>query len=336
MAMRVGINGFGRIGRQTYKAIREYYPDELKVVAVNDITDIANLAYLLRYDSIYGAFDGEVEQTDTGLLVDGEEIWVLVERDPANLRWGDLGVDIVIESTGLFRSSEKARLHLQAGAKKVIIAAPGKGDVLTVVLGVNEDEYDPARHHIVSGSSHATNCVAVVAKVLHERFGVVRGLITGIQSYTSDQRLVDMPHRDLRRGRHAALNIVPTATGVAGGLGSVIPELAGKFDGTALRVPTPAGSIADLSVELARVTTAEEINYALREAAHNGLEGLLWVSDEPLVSSDVIAAAFSSIVDAPLTMVVGGTMVKVMAWYDAEWSYSARMADLAALMARLL
>ncbi len=336
MAVRIGINGFGRIGRQVYKAILDMYGEELEVVAVNDITDAPTLAHLLRYDSIYGAFEGEVEATGRGLLVDGEEVLVLAESDPAKLPWADLGVQIVIESTGRFTEAEKARAHLQAGAKKVIITAPAKGEDITIVLGVNEDRYDPAKHHIISNASCTTNCLAPVAKVLYQRFGVLRGLMTTVHSYTADQRLVDAPHKDLRRARHAGLNLVPTSTGAAKALGLVIPELKGKFDGIALRVPTPTVSIIDFFVELGRPTTVEEINNAFREAAEDELAGILFVSDEPLVSSDFIGTEYSSVVDAPLTMVIGGTMAKVMAWYDNEWGYSCRVADLTSLVAEQL
>ncbi len=336
MASRVGINGFGRIGRQVLKAIRDFYPEELEVVAVNDITDAPTLAHLLRYDSVYGGFDSEVEVTDTGLLVDGEEVRVLAERDPAKLPWKDMGITVVVEATGLFRKVEQAEMHRQAGARKVLITAPARGDCFTVVLGVNEDQYDPAKHHIISNASCTTNCLAPVAKVLHDRFGILRGLMTTVHSYTADQRLVDAPHKDLRRARHAAMNIVPTSTGAAKALGLVIPELAGKFDGIALRVPTPTVSIVDFVVELGQATTVDEINQAFREAAEDELDGILFVNEEPLVSSDFIGAEYSSIVDAPMTMMVGDTMAKVMSWYDNEWGYSCRVADLAALVAETL
>ena len=336
MATRVGINGFGRVGRQVYKAVLDFYPDELEVVAVNDITDAATLAHLLRYDSVYGGFEGEVEATDTGLLVDGAEVRVLAEKEPAGLPWAEMGVDIVIESTGRFTEADKARAHLQAGAKKVIITAPAKGEDITIVLGVNDDRYDPEKHHIISNASCTTNCLAPVAKVLFDKFGIVRGLMTTIHSYTADQRLVDSPHKDLRRARHAAMNIVPTTTGAARALGLVIPELKGKFDGIALRVPTPTVSMVDFFVELGKAASVDEINQAFREAAENDLDGILFVSDEPLVSSDFIGAEYSSIVDSALTMVIGGTMAKVMAWYDNEWGYSCRVADLTALVAESL
>ena len=336
MTKRVGINGFGRVGRQVYKAILDYYPEDLEVVAVNDITDAPTLAHLLRYDSVYGGFESEVDATDNGLIVDGQEIRVLAERDPANLPWADVGVEIVIEASGLFRSADKAGLHLEAGGKKVIITAPAKGEDITIVLGVNEDRYDPDKHHIISNASCTTNCLAPVAKVLHERYGIERGLLTTVHSYTSDQRIVDGPHKDLRRARHAALNIVPTSTGAARALGVVMPELAGKFDGKALRVPTATVSIIDFVVELGQPATVGEINEAFREAAEDELDGILFVSDDELVSSDFIGTDFSSVVDAPLTMVMGGTMAKVMAWYDNEWGYSCRVADLSALIAGMM
>jgi glyceraldehyde 3-phosphate dehydrogenase len=336
MATRVGINGFGRVGRQVYKAIMDLYPEELEVVAVNDITDAPTLAHLLRYDSVYGAFEGEVEVTETGLLVEGVELRVLAEREPGKLPWRDMGVDIVVESTGRFTEADKARGHIEAGAQKVIISAPAKGEDITIVLGVNEGNYDPEKHNIISNASCTTNCLAPVAKVLNDHFGVVRGLMTTIHSYTADQRLVDAPHKDLRRARHAAMNIIPTTTGAARALGLVLPELKGKFDGVALRVPTPTVSIVDFFVELGKPATVEEINNAFREAADDELDGILYVNDEPLVSSDFIGADFSSIVDAPLTLVMGGNMAKVMAWYDNEWGYSCRVADLTALVSEMM
>lgn len=336
MAKRVGINGFGRVGRQVYKAIMESYPEELEVVAINDITDSPTLAHLLRYDSVYGSYEGEVEVTETGLLVDGMELRVLAEKEPGKLPWRDLGVEIVVESTGRFTEADKARAHIAAGAHKVIITAPAKGEDVTIVLGVNEGTYDPEKHHIISNASCTTNCLAPVAKVLNDSFGVVRGLMTTVHSYTADQRLVDSPHKDLRRARHATMSIIPTTTGAARALGLVLPELKGKFDGVALRVPTPTVSIVDFFVELGKPATAEEINNAFREAADDELDGILYVNDEPLVSSDFIGADFSSIVDAPLTLVIGGNMAKVMAWYDNEWGYSCRVADLTALVAEML
>jgi glyceraldehyde 3-phosphate dehydrogenase len=336
MATRVGINGFGRVGRQVYKALSDMYPEEIEVVAVNDITDAPTLAHLLRYDSVYGAFEGEVEVTETGMLVDGEKLRVLAEREPAKLPWRDLGVEIVVESTGLFRTGDKARAHIEAGAQKVIISAPAKGEDVTIVLGVNEGLYDPDKHHIISNASCTTNCLAPVVKVLNDRFGVVRGLMTTVHSYTADQRLVDAPHKDLRRARHAAMNIIPTTTGAARALGVVMPELKGKFDGVALRVPTPTVSIIDFVVELSKPTTVEAINEAFQEEADGELDGILYVNEEPLVSSDFIGADLSSIVDAPMTQVMGGTMAKIMAWYDNEWGYSCRVADLTTLVAEML
>lgn len=333
---RVGINGFGRIGRQVFKAILERYPDEIEIVAVNDLTDNETLAHLLRYDSTYGAFDGEVEASEDKFTVTvaGEtfEVRALAEKDPAKLPWGDLGVDIVIESTGRFTDADKARGHLQGGAKKVIISAPAKGEDITICLGVNDDQYDHENHHIISNASCTTNCLAPVAKVLQDRFGIRRGLMTTIHSYTMDQNLQDNIHKDLRRARGAAQNIIPTTTGAAKAVALVIPELKGKFDGYALRVPTPTVSIVDFVVELERGTTVEEINAAFREAAEGDLEGILGVSDEPLVSSDYIGTELSSIVDSELTMAMGENLFKVVSWYDNEWGYSCRCADLAALM----
>ena len=333
---RVAINGFGRIGRQVFKAILERYPDEIEVVAINDLTDNETLAHLLRYDSTYGIFDGEVEATEAAITVQQAdqryEIRALAERDPTKLPWGDMNVDIVIESTGRFTDAEKARAHLQAGARKVIITAPAKGEDITICLGVNEDQYDPENHNIISNASCTTNCLAPVAKVLNDSFGINRGLMTTIHSYTMDQNLQDNVHKDLRRARAAAMNIVPTTTGAAKAVALVIPELKGKFDGYALRVPTPTVSIVDFVVELARPASVEEINNAFREAADGEMEGILGVSDEPLVSSDYIGTEFSSVVDTLLTMEMGDNFVKVISWYDNEWGYSCRVADLTALV----
>jgi len=333
---RVAINGFGRIGRQVFKALQERYPDEVEVVAINDLTDNQTLAHLLRYDSTYGAFDGEVEATEDQITIDNGEgpltIRALAEKDPTKLPWGDLNVDIVIESTGRFTDAEKARAHIQAGAKKVIITAPAKGEDITICLGVNEDKYDPAVHNIVSNASCTTNCLAPVAKVLNDKFGIVRGLMTTVHSYTMDQNLQDNVHKDLRRARAAAMNIVPTTTGAAKAVALVLPELKGKFDGFSLRVPTPTVSIVDFVVELARGATVEEVNNAFREAADGEMEGILGISDEPLVSSDYIGTEYSSVVDAELTMQMGDNLFKVVSWYDNEWGYSCRVADLAAMM----
>ncbi len=338
MTTQIGINGFGRIGRQVFKAIRDFYPDTLEVVAVNDIGDVPTMAHLLKYDSNYGRFDGTVEVTDGGLLIDGVLLKVLAERDPANLPWGDLGVDIVIESTGLFRDREKAGKHIQAGAKKVIISAPAKGEDLTIVLGVNDDRYNPAKHHIVSNASCTTNCLAPAAKVVNDNFGIVKGLMTTIHAYTNDQRILDLPHKDLRRARAAALSIIPTTTGAAKAVALVIPELKGKFDGYALRVPTSTVSIVDFTAIVEKKTTTQELRQAFRDAAAGPLKGILAAVDEPLVSIDYKGDSHSSSVDLQFTQVLGGEgdMLKVVAWYDNEWGYSCRTADLANLMASKL
>jgi glyceraldehyde 3-phosphate dehydrogenase len=339
---RVAINGFGRIGRQSFKAILEHYLEDIEVVAINDLTDNETLAHLLRYDSTYGPFDGEVTATDDKISVttydeEGEarlvEIQTFAERDPAKLPWGELGIDIVIESTGRFTDADKARAHLDAGAKKVIITAPAKGEDITICLGVNEDKYDPDAHNIISNASCTTNCLAPAAKVLNDRFGIKRGLMTTVHSYTMDQNLQDNVHKDLRRARAAAINIVPTTTGAAKAVALVIPELKGKFDGFALRVPTPTVSLVDFSVQLETPTTVEEINNAFREAAASeALEGILEVSEEELVSSDFIRSSASSTIDLPLTMAMGDDFFKVVTWYDNEWGYSVRIADLTAFI----
>ena len=340
---RVAINGFGRIGRQSLKAILERYADDLEVVAVNDLTDNETLAHLLRHDSTYGPFDGEISATEDQIIIDYYdedndehhlEMAALAEKDPAKLPWRDMGVDIVIESTGRFTDAEKARAHLQAGARKVIITAPAKGEDITICLGVNEDRYDHTVHNIISNASCTTNCLAPVAKVLNDRFGIRRGLLTTIHSYTMDQNLQDAPHKDLRRARAAAMNIVPTTTGAAKAVALVLPELKGKFDGYSFRVPTPTVSIVDFVVQLERGASIEAINNAFREAAETEeLEGILGVNDEPLVSSDFIGTFYSSVVDLPLTMSVGDDFFKVVAWYDNEWGYSMRVADLTAFVA---
>jgi len=327
MSIRVGINGFGRIGRQSLKALIERAPD-VEVVAVNDLVDAEMNALLFKHDSTYGAYDGMVEAGDSSIVIDGREIRILGERDPAALPWGDLGIDIVLESTGLFTDASKARAHLDAGAKKVIISAPATGEDLTVVLGVNEDRYDPAAHHIISNASCTTNCLAPAAKVVNDLFGIERGLMNTIHSYTNDQRILDVAHKDPRRARSAGQNIIPTSTGAAKALALVIPELKGKFDGFSLRVPTPTVSIVDFTATVRRETSVEELNDAFRAAAAGHLEGILGVSDDPLVSTDFKGDSRSSIVDADLTMVLGGTMVKVISWYDNEWGYSCRVADL--------
>jgi glyceraldehyde 3-phosphate dehydrogenase len=341
---RVAINGFGRIGRQSFKALLERYADDLEIVAVNDLTDNETLAHLLRHDSTYGPFDGEVRVTADQISVDfyseddndehRVEMAALAEKDPTKLPWRDLDIDIVIESTGRFTDAEKARAHLQAGAKKVIITAPAKGEDITICLGVNESKYDHAIHNIISNASCTTNCLAPVAKVLNDRFGIRRGLMTTIHSYTMDQNLQDNVHKDLRRARAAAINIVPTTTGAAKALALVIPELKGKFDGFSVRVPTATVSLVDFVVQLERGASVEAVNNAFREAAESeDLEGILGISDEQLVSSDFIGTSFSSVVDLPLTMAVGDDFFKVVSWYDNEWGYSVRVADLTAFVA---
>ena len=329
MTIRVGINGFGRIGRQVFKALHDYYPDEVEVVAVNDLTDNATLAHLLRYDSNYGEAELEIEATENALIIDGDEVQALEERDPAKLPWGDLGVQLVIESTGRFTDAAAARAHIDgAGARKVMITAPAKGEDITIVIGVNEDRYDPAAHHIISNASCTTNCLAPVAKVIFDRFGIQRGMMTTVHSYTNDQVILDFPHKDLRRARAAALNIIPTTTGAAKALALVIPELKGRFDGFSLRVPTPTVSIIDFVAITDQPVSVESINAALREAAEGDLEGILGYTEEPLVSMDFKGDSRSSIVDGLSTLVMGDNMIKVIAWYDNEWGYSCRVADL--------
>ena len=335
MSVRVGINGFGRIGRQSLKAILERAPD-VEVVAVNDLVETSLNALLFKHDSTYGAFAGTVEHTDDSLIIDGREIKVLKEKDPAALPWGDLGVEVVLESTGIFTTAEKARAHLDAGARKVVISAPAKGEDITIVLGVNDDKYDPATHHIISNASCTTNCLAPAAKVVHDLVGIERGLMNTIHSYTNDQRILDVAHKDPRRARAAGLNIIPTTTGAAKALALVIPDLKGRFDGFSLRVPTPTVSVVDFTATVQRETSVEELNAAFRAAAAGSMAGILGVSDEPLVSTDFRGDARSSIIDAASTMVLGGTMVKVIAWYDNEWGYSCRCADLIAMIAAKL
>jgi len=327
MTVRVGINGFGRIGRQSLKAIIERAPG-VEVVAVNDLVDVATNALLFKHDSTYGAYPGEVGHTDDSIVVDGRTIKVLQVKDPATLPWGDLGVDIVVESTGLFTDAEKAGAHIAAGARKVIISAPAKKEDITIVLGVNEDRYDPAAHHIISNASCTTNCLAPAAKVVHDRWVIRRGLMNTIHSYTNDQRILDVAHKDPRRARAAALNIIPTTTGAAKALALVIPDLKGKFDGFSLRVPTPTVSVVDFTAELEKDVTLEELNQAFRDAAAGPMAGILGASDEPLVSTDFRGDSRSSIVDLPSNMVLGGNFIKVIAWYDNEWGYSCRLVDL--------
>ncbi|MBV9214446.1 MAG: type I glyceraldehyde-3-phosphate dehydrogenase [Actinobacteria bacterium] len=330
MATTAGINGFGRIGRNVFRAAYEAGAD-IDWVGVNDITDTRTLAHLLKYDSILGPFPGEVEAADSGVRIDGKDLKVFAERDPAALPWGDLGADVVIESTGLFTDRESASKHLAAGARKVIISAPAKEPDVTVALGVNfEDAYDPQTHDVISNASCTTNCLAPVAQVLNEAIGIEQGVMTTIHAYTADQNLQDLPHKDLRRARAAAINLVPTSTGAAKAIGQVIPELDGKLNGIAVRAPIPTGSVVDLVCTVSRETSSEEVNAAFRERADTGaLTGILSYADEPLVSSDIVRSPYSAIFDSELTMVLDGTLVKVIAWYDNEWGYSNRVVELA-------
>ncbi|KKR18165.1 MAG: Glyceraldehyde-3-phosphate dehydrogenase [candidate division CPR2 bacterium GW2011_GWC1_41_48] len=332
--MKVAINGFGRIGRQVFKAFTENYP-KVEIVAVNDLTDTKTLAHLLKYDSTYGIFDADIKPTEKGISVHGKEVKVFAEKDPAKLPWKKLKVDVVIESTGFFTDGEKAKSHLAAGAKKVIISAPGTNVDKTIVMGVNHDEYDEASHNIVSNGSCTTNCLAPIAKVLLDEFGINKGIMTTVHSYTNDQKILDLPHEDLRRARAAALNMIPTKTGAAKAISEVIPELEGKMDGLAVRVPTPTVSIVDLTIEAGRAVKAEWINSAMKFASEQGkLKGYLQYTEEPLVSMDLKGNKYSAIFDASLTKVVGENMVKVFAWYDNEWGYSNRVTDLAVYMTK--
>ncbi|HET8571420.1 MAG TPA: type I glyceraldehyde-3-phosphate dehydrogenase [Candidatus Limnocylindria bacterium] len=336
MTTRIGINGFGRIGRQSLKAILERHPDELDVVGINDLQPVATSAHLFKYDSTYGRFDGEVSADDDEIVVDGHRIRASSEKDPAALPWKELGVDIVIESTGIFTDANKARAHLDAGARKVIISAPAKNEDVTIVLGVNQDVYDPAKHDIVSNASCTTNGLALPAKVVFDCFGIEHGLMTTVHSYTNDQNVLDVFHKDLRRARSAGQNIIPTTTGAAKALALVIPQLKGRFDGFSLRVPTPTVSIIDFVAVTSKPVTAESANQALREAAEGSMNGLLGYTEEELVSMDFKGDPHSSIIDARSTMVAGDNLLKVIAWYDNEWGYSCRVADLAAFMAERL
>ncbi|MGI6149038.1 MAG: type I glyceraldehyde-3-phosphate dehydrogenase [Firmicutes bacterium] len=331
MTIKIGINGFGRIGRLVFRGA--FADPNLEIVAINDLTDAETLAHLLKFDSNHGIFPGEVGVDGDNLVVDGKKIKVMAERDPKNLPWGDLGVEYVVESTGIWRKRDQAQWHIDAGAKKVIITAPAKNEDITIVMGVNEDKYDPDKHHVISNASCTTNCLAPVAKVLHDRFGIKRGLMTTVHSYTNDQRILDLPHKDLRRARAAAMSIIPTTTGAAAAVGLVLPELKGKLDGFAMRVPTPTVSVVDLVAELEKAATAEEINNALREAAEGPMKGILGVEDRELVSIDFKGDNRSSIVDAPLTNVMDGNLAKVVSWYDNEWGYSLRVVDLIRYMA---
>jgi glyceraldehyde 3-phosphate dehydrogenase len=329
MPVRVAINGFGRIGRNVFRAAYESGAD-IEWLAVNDLVDPKTIAHLLKYDSTYGPFPGEVKATEAGFSVDGREIRVLAERDPAALPWGGLGAEVVIESTGLFTDRENASKHIDAGAKKVVISAPATNPDTTVVLGVNFDEaYDREKHEVISNASCTTNCLAPIAKVVHDTIGIKHGLMTTIHAYTADQRLQDMPHKDLRRARAAAVNLIPASTGAAKAISLVIPDLSGKLHGFAIRAPVPTGSVVDLTVEVSRETTVEEVNAALKAASENGpLKGLMAYTEDPIVSSDIVKNPASSIVDSQLTAVMDGTMVKVVSWYDNEWGYSNRVADL--------
>lgn len=336
MSTKVGINGFGRIGRQSFKAMLDRYPGQLEVVAINDIGDINTMAHLLRHDSNYGHFPGTVEVEEGSLVVNGREIKLFAERDPAQIPWGDMGVDIALECVGIFRDREGAGKHLTAGAKKTIISAPARGPDVTIVLGVNEDQYDPQAHNILSNASCTTNCVAPVMKVLSDKFGVEKALMTTTHAYTTDQRILDLPHGDLRRARAAALNIIPTSTGAAVASALVVPELEGKFHGMAMRVPTSTVSIIDVVALLGKDTTEAELVAAFKEAAEGRMNGILDVSEEPLVSIDFKGNPYSSTVDALLTMVMGGNLVKVISWYDNEWGYASRLADLTNYVAERL
>jgi glyceraldehyde 3-phosphate dehydrogenase len=327
MPVKAGINGFGRIGRNLFRAAKERGAD-IDWVGVNDITDTKTLAHLLKYDSILGPYPGSVEATGDSIVVDGDELKVFAERDPGALPWGDVGADVVIESTGLFTARDDASKHLSAGAKKVIISAPAKGPDVTLALGVNDDSYDRDSHDVISNASCTTNCLAPVAKVLQDTVGIEHGLMTTIHAYTADQRLQDLPHKDLRRARAAALNLIPTSTGAAKAIGLVIPELEGKLNGVAVRAPIPTGSVVDLTVRVKKDTSVEEINAAMKAAADGPLAGILQYTEDPIVSSDIVKSPYSSIFDAPLTAVMDGNFVKVFAWYDNEWGYSNRLIDL--------
>lgn len=328
MGVKVGINGFGRIGRNSFKAALKNHPD-IEIVAINDLTDAATLAHLLKYDSVFGRFEGEVAAKEDAIVVNGKEIKVFAEKDPANIPWKDLGVDIVIESTGVFTSKDKAIKHIEGGgAKKVIISAPAKGEDITIVMGVNHEKYNPKEHNVISNASCTTNCLAPVVKVLMDNFGIKKGLMNTVHSYTNDQRILDLPHKDLRRARAAALNIIPTTTGAAKAVALVIPELAGKLNGFALRVPTPTVSIVDFTAVVEKSVTVDEVNQALKAAAEGPMKGILGYTEEPLVSMDFKGSELSSIVDGLSTMVMDGDLVKVIAWYDNEWGYSCRVMDL--------
>jgi len=332
MAYKIGINGFGRIGRLVFRAINQLHPGKLEIAAINDLTDARTNAHLLKYDSTYGIYPGKVEASADSIIVDGINTKVIAERDPAKIPWKDLGIGVVVESTGLFTDATKAAAHLQGGAKKVIISAPATNEDITIVLGVNEDKYDAKKHNIISNASCTTNCIAPVVKVLNNSFGITKGLLTTVHAYTNDQRLLDMYHRDLRRARSAAFNVVPTTTGAAKAVALVIPEIKGKLHGIALRVPVPTVSLCDLVCDLNKEVTVEQLNSAFKEAAAGKLKGILEYCEEPLVSTDFRGNQHSSIFDSLQTLVIGGNMTKIIAWYDNEWGYSCRMADLALLL----
>jgi glyceraldehyde 3-phosphate dehydrogenase len=334
MSVRVGINGFGRIGRQAFKAIHDLHPDRLQVVAVNDLTDARTNAHLLKYDSNYGSFPGDISATEDEITVNGHSLKVIAERDPAAIPWADLGVEIVVESTGIFTDAARARAHIDGGkARKVIISAPAKNEDLTVVIGVNEDKYDPSQHHVISNASCTTNCIAPVVKVMHDAFSVEKGFMTTIHAYTNDQVILDTVHKDLRRARAAAMNIIPTTTGAAKAVTLVMPELKGRLDGMAFRVPTSTVSVCDFVATVSRPVTPKDVNEAFRDAASESLRGILGYTDEPLVSMDFKGDPRSAIFDSLSTMVLDGNLVKSLAWYDNEWGYACRLADLCAIVA---
>ncbi len=334
MAVKVGINGFGRIGRLVFKTIKQYHADELEVVAVNDLTDTRTNAHLFKWDSSYGRYQGEVDSTDDAFRVDGREVKVFAERDPANIPWRSVGVQIVIESTGLFTDGQKAATHIKGGARKVIISAPARNEDVTIVLGVNEEKYDPPKHNVISNASCTTNAIAPIVKVLHQNFGIAKGLMTTVHAYTNDQRILDTVHRDLRRARSAALSIIPTTTGAASLVGRLIPDLKGKVHGISLRVPVPTVSIIDFVADLKQDVGLEKVSQVLRSTSEGPLKGIMDYCQEELVSMDFKGNPASSIIDASSTMVIGGNMVKVVAWYDNEWGYSCRLADLAAYIVK--
>ncbi|AID44133.1 NAD-dependent glyceraldehyde-3-phosphate dehydrogenase [Candidatus Arthromitus sp. SFB-mouse-NL] len=334
--VKIGINGFGRIGRNVFKALLENYGSELQVVAINDLTNAKTLAHLLKYDSLFGKFEGTVEAKEDSIIVNGNEIKIFAEREPSNIPWSSVGCEIVIESTGFFTDGEKAKAHINGSVKKVLISAPAKNEDITIVMGVNNDKYDPSKHNVISNASCTTNCLAPFAKVLHENFGIVKGLMTTVHSYTNDQKILDAPHNDLRRARAAAESMIPTTTGAAKAVALVLPELKGKLNGFALRVPTPTVSCTDLVAELSKEVTVEEVNASFKKASETTLKGILGYEEAPLVSMDYRQDKRSSIIDALCTMVIEGNMVKVVSWYDNEWGYSNRLADLAQMVAKSL